>query len=93
MSEEKNENWDLEDVLDNEVSPLLKQIKDICEKHKIPFITSFTYKHTDDGHAQCTSHFSFEKRRIEINAITSMLLDGQVDRVEAAMMLMKGMIE
>lgn len=42
------ENFDKTDVYNNEIHPLVEQIRDICDKHDIPALMSFTYKH-DDG--------------------------------------------
>lgn len=42
------ENFDKTDVFRNEINPLVEQIVDICGKHNIPALMSFTYQH-DDG--------------------------------------------
>lgn len=42
------ENFDKTDVYNNEIHPLIEQIRDICGKHDIPALMSFAYKH-DDG--------------------------------------------
>ncbi|MES0444938.1 MAG: hypothetical protein ABUJ92_00195 [Desulfobacterales bacterium] len=38
---------DLEEVYDNEISPLMKQILDICKKHEMPMFAEFQFN--DDG--------------------------------------------
>ena len=42
------ENFDKTDVFNNEIRPLIEQIRDICGKHDIPALMSFAFKH-DDG--------------------------------------------
>jgi hypothetical protein len=41
--------FDLEDVYDAEVSPLMAQIIEICKKHRIPMVASFIFGHDDEG--------------------------------------------
>lgn len=41
--------FDLEDVYDAEVSPLMVQIIEICKKHRMPMIASFIFGHDNDG--------------------------------------------
>lgn len=36
--------YDHEDIYGDEISPLIKQIIDICNTYKIPMICSFTYQ-------------------------------------------------
>ncbi len=38
-----------EDVYDNEIAPLMKDIIDICKKHEIPMLCSFTYENCEDN--------------------------------------------
>ena len=45
-----------EDVYDNEISPLMTQIIDICKQHGIPIIASFTYENSDERDpGRCTT--------------------------------------
>ncbi len=46
--------YDKEDILDNEIRPLLNQIRKICEAHGLPFIYSCVYKETDKMESRCT---------------------------------------
>lgn len=36
--------FDLEAVYDNEISPLMRKIIDICNEHEMPMICSFAYE-------------------------------------------------
>lgn len=53
--------WDLEQIYDEQISPLMKQIFDICEAHKMPMLASFHIE-TD---VLCTTALSFSKERGE----------------------------
>lgn len=45
-----------EDIYDNEISPLVQQIIEVCNKHKIPMIASFTYENCEErGEGRCTT--------------------------------------
>ena len=37
-----------EDIYDNEIAPLMKDIIAICKKHEIPMLCSFTYEYCED---------------------------------------------
>ena len=41
------ENFDKTDVYNNEINPLVEQIRDICGKHDIPALMAFTFQHDD----------------------------------------------
>lgn len=51
MSEKLNtvEDFDVEKVLDEQISPLMKQVLEICKEHKIPMVSSFCYRSNGDG--------------------------------------------
>lgn len=54
-----------EDVYDNEISPLLRQIIDICNKHNIPMIASFVYENCEDrGPGCCTTLINDKENRV-----------------------------
>lgn len=47
--------YDLEDVFDDKIQPLLKTILNICTEYNIPMITSFQYKNEKDQVMLCSS--------------------------------------
>ncbi len=60
--------YDEEEVYDEKISPLMQQIIEICKKHKIPMMASFTYINTkEDGPGRCTTHLPFKKREDKRN--------------------------
>ena len=45
-----------EEVYDNKISPLMKQLIDVCKEHKIPMVASFTYENCEEkGVGRCTT--------------------------------------
>lgn len=56
-----------EEIYDNELSPLVRQIIDICNEHQIPMIASFTFENCQDrGAGRCTTFLNgFEERQDE----------------------------
>lgn len=56
-----------EDIYDKEISPLMKQIIDICNTHKIPMMCSFAYKNTNDIGFYCCDTIlnSYENRMVQ----------------------------
>lgn len=56
QNQTKIEAYDLEDVYDEQISPLMTQIIEICKKHDMPMLCTFQYAHNDEqGDAQCTT--------------------------------------
>lgn len=48
--------FDLESVYDNEISPLMKQIIEICNKHQMPMLCSFAFHNdAEKGVGDCTT--------------------------------------
>ncbi len=41
--------FDLEAVYDEEISPLMKQIIEICKQREMPMVASFCYRRDDEG--------------------------------------------
>jgi len=58
-----------EDIYDNEISPLMQQIIEICNKHKMPMIASVTYENNEElGPGRCTTLLNgFEDRADDAN--------------------------
>lgn len=58
-----------EKVYDEKISPLMKQIIEICNKHKIPMVASFTFENCPErGPGKCTTLLnSFENRKDDVN--------------------------
>lgn len=45
-----------EEVYDNKISPLMKQLIDVCNEHKIPMLASFTYENCEEkGIGRCST--------------------------------------
>ena len=60
--------YNLEDIYDEKISPLMKQIIEICHEHKIPMLASFTYENCEEkGHGRCTTHLRYDGREDEAN--------------------------
>lgn len=49
MSEEKTAEYDLEEVYDERIAPLMSEIIAICQEHKMPMVATFQYAVLDDG--------------------------------------------
>jgi hypothetical protein len=48
--------YDLEQVYDDEISPLMAKIIEICKKHSMPMVASFQYQNVpDQGPGWCTT--------------------------------------
>jgi hypothetical protein len=59
-------NFDLEQVYDKKIAPLMAQIIEICQKHKMPFGAQFTYANLEDeGEKVCSTFMDFRKERGE----------------------------
>jgi len=59
--------FDLEDVYDKKIYPLMSKIIKICQEHKIPMLCSFGYKNdAKKGLEQCTTFLQFEHRKFEL---------------------------
>lgn len=63
-----NELYDKETIYDDEISPLVKKIIDICNEHRIPMVASFSYENDLElGIGRCTSYLKFEGREDDVN--------------------------
>jgi len=58
--------FDLEDVYDREVAPLMAKIIEVCKQHKLPMVASFLYANSteDDQQDFCTTQLLFDDRPI-----------------------------
>lgn len=54
--------YDLEDVYDAEIAPLMREIVAICERHGMPLLASFAYARSEDRTSFCTTSIPFEGR-------------------------------
>jgi len=77
---ERNEKsaWNLEDVYDSEISPLMGKIIEICKRVDMPMIASFVYENDVGGHGFgfCTTQLgSFQPEQIR-KAGTALRSDG-----------------
>lgn len=60
------EEFDLESVYDQQISPLMQQIINICKEHNMPVLASFAFANTENtGVACCTTALTFEGRLIK----------------------------
>lgn len=48
------ENYDLEEVFDNQIFPLLKTVINIASEYGIPMVASFQYKNSPDRAMLCS---------------------------------------
>ncbi len=68
--------YDLEEVFDERIHPLLKSIVNICNEYNIPMLTSFQYKNTKDQVMLCTSVVAPPTRTCDkLKSATKVLLD------------------
>lgn len=54
--------YDLEQVYDEQIFPLMTKIIEICKEHKMPLFTCFQYKIDEDSEEKyhfCTTHQHF----------------------------------
>lgn len=59
------EYYDLEHVYDEQISPLMKQIIDICKAHRLPMIASFAFKNCEEkGAGDCSTLLTYEGRNV-----------------------------
>lgn len=49
------ENYDLEEIIDDKIQPLLKTIVNICSEYNIPMLSTFQYKNTEEKVMFCTT--------------------------------------
>jgi tRNA(His) 5'-end guanylyltransferase len=54
--------YDLEDVYDAEIAPLMTEIIAICQRHGMPLLASFAYARSDDAASFCTTSIPFDGR-------------------------------
>jgi hypothetical protein len=79
MSNKELEHFDLENVYDDEIDPLMKKIIKICKKHKLPTVCDFNYRNSEEGSEgsdHCTTLLAFKNRTSkEINRIINVIDD------------------
>lgn len=58
--------FDLENVYDEQIAPLMTQIIEICKHHKLPMFATFLYANDveNDDAGNCTTFLLFEERPI-----------------------------
>lgn len=53
--------YDKEDIYDEKIAPLMKQIISICKEHTIPMVADFQYANSEEfGPGYCTTTLPFE---------------------------------
>jgi hypothetical protein len=52
-----NEDFDVEAIYDEQISPLMTQIIALCKEHQIPMLASFLYSRSDTGIKEETNRF------------------------------------
>lgn len=71
------EHYNLESVYDEKISPLMRQIIDICKEHNMPMIASFAYENSEEnGIGCCTTKLTFEGRDIKAFAEATSIIRG-----------------
>lgn len=61
----KTDEYDLEDIYDAEIAPLMTKVIEICKKRKMPMFATFVYAYdpaTNDD-SVCTTNLPFENER------------------------------
>ncbi len=56
------EDWDLEEVYDTQIAPLMEQIIAICKEHRLPVLASFEYRCQDNDESFVTTAISYPGR-------------------------------
>lgn len=66
MTESNIETYDLENVYDEQISPLLQKIISICKENKMPMLCSFAFENNEEcGLGKCDTILNgFENRTI-----------------------------
>lgn len=60
------EYYDLEHVYDEQISPLMKQIIEICKANKLPMIASFAFQNSEEkGAGDCGTLLIYEGRNVK----------------------------
>jgi len=73
----KVEDFDVEKVLDEQISPLMKQLLDICKEHKIPMVASFAYRSNAAGIDFSSSLIIPEERQVrELISASQLIREG-----------------
>lgn len=54
--------YDLEAIYDEQISPLMAQIIDICDRHGLPMMATFAYKRDGEESDFCTSSVDSQNR-------------------------------
>lgn len=68
--------YDLEDVFDDKIHPMLKTLVNICTEYNIPMVASFQYKTGEEQVMLCTSVVLPPKRTcVKIHSAAQGLLD------------------
>lgn len=71
------EHYNLESVYDEKISPLMRQIIDICKEHNMPMVASFAYENSEEnGIGCCTTNLTFEGRHIKAFAEARSIIRG-----------------
>lgn len=85
------ENFDLENIYDEMISPLMSQIVEICKENKMPMVASFAFRKTDeDGLGTCTTVLNANENRI-IPEFTESVRIIQKKSAFIAMTIIKGL--
>jgi hypothetical protein len=61
---EMKKEFDLEEVYDNEIAPLMETIIGICKEHKLPMFATFLYAANDEQDDFCSTNLLFKERAI-----------------------------
>ena len=56
--------FDLENIYDAEIAPLMAKIISICKEHKLPMFATFLYASDGENDDYCTTNLPFKERTI-----------------------------
>lgn len=71
------EHYNVESVYDEKISPLMRQIIDICKEHNMPMVASFAYENSEEkGIGCCTTTLTFDGRHINAFAEATSIIRG-----------------
>ncbi len=83
MSKQAVDDYDLEQVYDEQIAPLMAQIIAICKEHQLPMVASFAYRHGENGGSYCSSYLDFAPERYSErlhSAIKTLMRGTSVDK-------------
>ena len=86
--------YDLEQVYDDQIAPLMAQIISICKEYELPMLASFQYKNDSENGDYCSTYLEYEGRisdvlkqcrniiykKTQIYSVTTTKADGSIEK-------------